>query len=140
MKKRYFMLIFIILGIGGLLASVPYTAETIDFLNRAGKTEAVVVDNVEEYSGSDWSTYPIFQFHDINGTETYRQCIWNVEYEIGEKVEIYYDPEQTNGLAYAGTWAVWGPSLILFFSFGLGFFGIGLTVFLKWDDWGITLN
>jgi hypothetical protein len=139
MKKRYFMLIFIIMGIGGLVACVPYTAETIDFLNRAEKTEAVVVDYVEEYSGSDWSTYPIFQFHDINGIENYRQGSWNVQYEIGEKVEIYYDPEQPNGLVYAGTWAVWGPSLILF-AFGLGFFGIGLTVFLKWDDWGITLN
>ena len=133
------MLIFVIMGIGGLVASVPFTVDTVDFFNRAVKTEAIVVDFVEEYSGSDWSKYPIFQFYDNNGVETYRQANWNVQYEIGEKVEIYYDPEQPNGLAYAGIWALWAPALILF-AFGIGFFGIGLTVFLKWDDWGITLN
>jgi hypothetical protein len=123
MEKKY--IIFIIIGIGSMIVGVYAAAETLDFLNRAVTTEAIVVDYVKNPYG-DGNTYcSVFQFTDINGEEVYRRSAGgyssNLLPEIGEKVEIYYDPEDNRGTAYAGTWELWGNPLI----YGLG--GLAIT-------------
>ena len=114
MEKKYF--IFIIWGIGSMIAGVYATGETLDYLNRAVTTEAIVVDYIRNPYG-DGDTYCcVFLFTDLNGEEVYQRSGAGYSSillpEIGEKVEIYYDPENLSDQVYAGTWELWGNPLI----------------------------
>ena len=54
-----------------IILGVYATAETLDFLNRAVTTEAIVVDYVRN-PYDDGDTYcSVFQFTDLNGEEVY---------------------------------------------------------------------
>ena len=97
-----------------IIVGVYATAETLDFMTRAVKTEAIVVDYVRNPYGDGYCV--VFQFTDINGDEVYQRSgagySSNLLPEIGEKVEIYYDPEDSSATVYAGTWELWGMQLI----------------------------
>lgn len=119
------MLIFIIIGIGGLIACAYMTIDTFAFLDRTQVTEAIVVDFVRVGINGDKTDYPIYQFIDLNGVEVYARGTWNIDVNIGERVEIYYDPQNPTANVYAGGLAVSGPPLVLLV-FGVSFAGVGL--------------
>ena len=93
MEKRYFLLVFVVVGIGSLVAGLFYVVDTFDFLSRAQETEAVVVDFWKDPYSDDRAAYPVFQFVDLTGAEVYGIGNVNTRYSIGEKVKIFYDPE-----------------------------------------------
>ena len=133
MEKRYFMLVFVVVGIGCLLGGSFYVVDTFDFLSRAQETEAVVVDFwINPYS-EDRDAYPVFQFVDLTGNEVYAVGNVNTRYSIGEKVKIFYDPENPSGQVYAGMLFVWAVPLLLL-GVGTLFTGLGSYVFKKSKD------
>ena len=133
MEKRFASLVFIIVGIGILIAGAFFAIETFDFLNRAAETEAVVVDFKIKQTSDGWVKYPIFEFVDLNGAEVNAVGNVNTPYSIGEKVKIFYDSENPSGQVYAGILNVWIIPLILL-GVGTMFTGIGSYSFKKLSD------
>ncbi len=132
--NRYFFLIFIILGIGGLIGSAVMANGLLDFLNRAVKTEATIVDIVRVQVDDGYTQFPVFQFFDLNGVEVLARGNTDFSsYAIGQELEIYYDPEYPSGGVTQESLAMWGPTAILLV-FGLCFIGVGSIFFLKADE------
>lgn len=121
------------MGIGGLIAGGYMAFDTLAFLDRAQVVDAVVVDFVSLRSSDGWTDYPVFRFVDVNGDEVFARGTWNIDFSIGEVVEIYYDTKNPSGNVFAGGLNVWGPALILL-GFGLSFAGIGAFLFIKLGD------
>jgi len=130
MENKY--IIFIIIGIGSMIVGVYAAVETLDFLNRAVITEAIVVDYVKNPYGDAFCS--VFLFTDLNGEEVYRRSAGGYSRsllpEIGEKVEIYYDPEDSRGTAYAGTWELWANPL-LYGLVGLAITSVTIIIYKK---------
>jgi len=132
--NRYFFLIFIILGIGGLIGSAVMANGLLDFLNRAVKTEATIVDIVRVQVNDGYTQFPVFQFFDLNGVEVLARGNTDFSsYTIGQEMEIYYDPEYPSEGVTQESLAMWGPTAILLV-FGLCFTGVGLIFFLKSNE------
>ncbi|MEJ2242428.1 MAG: DUF3592 domain-containing protein [Candidatus Bathyarchaeota archaeon] len=123
------MLIFIAVGIGCLIGGSFYVIQTFDFLSRAVETEAVVVDYWLDHYSENWDEYPVFKFVDLTGAEVYAVGNVNTSYYIGEKVKIFYDPENPSGQVYAGMLHMWAVPLTLL-GVGSFFTGIGTYAFI----------
>ena len=135
MINRYFFLIFVVIGIGSLIASVYMAVGLLDFLNSAVKTQATIVDVVQVQGVDDgYTQFPVFQFFDLNGVEVIARGNSDFsDYTIGQEMEIYYDPGNPSGIVHQENLTMWGPTAILLCG-GLIFISVGSIFFLKADE------
>ncbi len=101
---------FIPLGFG-----VHFYKETERFLSTAIKTRAVVVEVERRRSDDGTMFYPVFPFEDTNGHEhmIYSKAgSYPPRYETGERVLIYYDPENPKDTKFDSFVSLWLGSII----------------------------
>ncbi|MEM1184989.1 MAG: DUF3592 domain-containing protein [Planctomycetota bacterium] len=104
----------VFLGIAGVLAF-----NTWSFINRAVVTEAIVID-VEVFDDDEGVTYrPVFGFPTGNGPveASPKVATGEYDYEIGETVEIRYDPDDPTHAIPTGAA---GPWIFVMISGGFG--------------------
>jgi hypothetical protein len=124
--------LFLLLGLG-LLAGAGYAASrTAAFLRIAASADGTVVDLVESVStdsdGRRSRTYrPVVEFAPASGavrTFTSSSGSSPPAYDVGERVTVLYDPQNTHDARLKGTFSLWGVAIILG-GIGLVFGGIG---------------
>ena len=94
----------IVLGIAGVLAF-----NTWSFIQRAEVVEAIVID-VEIIVGDEGDTYrPVFGFAGPNGPveASPKVATSGYDYDIGDAVEIRYDPDDPSHAIPTGSIAPW---------------------------------
>lgn len=112
MKYRNFGLILIFLGIVMLILLLINAMNTIDFLNRAVKTEAIVIDVDKRRIGESWSNFPVLQFVDLNEVQVWAYSKFSdSSLNIGDEVEIFYDPENPSNDVILENYDLWGHML-----------------------------
>ena len=85
---------------------------TIDFLNRAVKTEAIVIDVEKRRIGEDWWNFPVLQFIDLNEVQVWAYSKFSdSSLNIGDEVEIFYDPENPSNDVILENYDMWGRLL-----------------------------
>jgi uncharacterized Tic20 family protein len=118
---------FIPIGFGGYLYK-----ETKTFLNTAIKTRAVVIEVESRRSDDGTMFYPVFSFEDTNGHEHMiysKKGSYPPRYETGERVLIYYDPENPKDTKFDSFVSLWLGSIITGVLGTITLF-LGLTIFL----------
>lgn len=105
-------ILFSILPFG--ICAYCYTS-TSNFLKKAEKTQGTVLDVVERKTSDGKSYYPVYSFVDVYGT---RHKIYSKsgsyppEYEIGDSIPIFYDPENPEKIKMDSFASLWVGSII----------------------------
>ena len=118
-----------ILGAGMLVAGLFWTSQTMNFLDRCVKTKGVVIElNWTHDVDHGPSAYPVFQFVDEKtGQEITVHSghgSYPPDYQVGQEVDLLYDPENPHDAKIESFSELWGGQLILtglggiFLSFG----------------------
>jgi uncharacterized Tic20 family protein len=118
---------FIPLGFGA-----HFYKETERFLSTAIKTRAVVVEVERRRSDDGTMFYPVFSFEDTSGQEHRiysKEGSYPPRYETGERVLIYYDPENPKDTKFDSFVSLWLGSIIASV-FGTIPLFLGLAIFL----------
>lgn len=99
--------------IGGSVFAYMYTQK---FLETAVKTEGTVIELVER-RGENGVTYaPVYTFSDTRGEEhkIYSgSSSYPPDYEVGEEVQVLYDPSEPQKAKIDSFFELWGISAIL---------------------------
>ncbi|RKS87595.1 uncharacterized protein DUF3592 [Orbus hercynius] len=134
MKKSF--LLILALGILLLAATVYLFMQQWSFVNNSQQTVASVIDYHSSFSSSTKGEnkryyYPILTFTDQTGqTVTFKSNVGTVEpsYQIGEHIEILYNPAEPDNAAVNNFMAIWGGVIALGL-FGIILFGAGIIFF-----------
>ena len=97
---------------GGL--GIYFYRSTAAFVGSAARAEGVVVAHEPDASDGDGLVYCVAEFADRDGTAHRVRTSWKSSppgYDIGEKVEILYDPEDPSDARFVGL-ALWTGPLI----------------------------
>jgi hypothetical protein len=120
--------VFVTMGIGLLIGTLPLYMNTRALLDAASKAEGTVVKIVTNRSpGSrDLSSTPLVHFVDQYGhTIEFKSNVGNGgEFLVGEKVEVLYDPTDPQHARINSFFQIWAGSLMMG-GLGGGFFLIG---------------
>lgn len=87
------------------------------FVKKAAVSEAIIVDLIERESNSRQAIYSaVFSFKDENGEEFTihsKSASWPPVGEIGDKIEVLYDPEDPNDAMENQFFSKWGRSVLI---------------------------
>ncbi len=107
---------FVILGFVLIFFAIKQYRKTIELLNSGVKTSAKVV-NMITVSDSDGSTYkPVFEYYDHTKTkQTFTSEVSSSPpaYKIGEKVQIIYNPGDSDEVKTMSYWGLYRWTIIL---------------------------
>jgi hypothetical protein len=126
--RRLLLLLTVIGAVMLALAGYAYSRE-LEFLSRAETAAAVVTKYSTRKSGGEESHCPIFVFTRGDGlTVAYYGdvCASSPAYEIGQQVEVLYDPLEDGDVQLNDFWSKYGDGALLFGA-GLPVFLLGLT-------------
>ena len=93
-KNIFFNLIFIVAGIGMLIASGVVTVNQYNFIQHSQKSSGLVIDNILS-GGKSRSYHPVVKFKTPEGTDVqFTSSVGTnpAEFHIGQAVDILYDP------------------------------------------------
>lgn len=113
-------LLFLLVGIGLLIAAGVYGLKSYDFVQQASRADARVV------ALNAGGSHPQVEFETASGeTVSYPQGGLIFGYAVGDPVRVLYRPENPRATASVDAWgALWGGALFLF-SLGLAFASAG---------------
>jgi hypothetical protein len=115
-------------GIGLLLLAVAAVTAffTFRFVADSERADGTVVDLVESYDAENNRTsyYPVVHFETGEGRPVQFESDVTTSDDVGDTVEVLYDPDDPNDAKLAGFFNLWGLSLI-FGALGAAFTGIG---------------
>ena len=116
-------------GIGVLLLAVAAVTAFFTFRFVAGseRADGTVVDLRESYDSEDDTTsyYPVVRFETADGSRRIRfESDVSTSGDVGDTVEVLYDPDDPQDAKLGGFFNLWGLSLI-FGALGAVFTGIG---------------
>jgi hypothetical protein len=122
--KRFLLMVTVIGAALLALGGYAYSRE-VEFLSRAETATAVVTKYSVRRGGEGESYCPIFVFTRSDGLTVVHYgdaCASSPAYEIGQRVEVLYDPLEDRGVQLNDFWSKYKDILRLF--------GVGLPVFL----------
>lgn len=126
--------IFTIIGVGMLLGTFFIYKNTSIFLETAIITHGTVIGLLENRGSRNLIHYkPLIEFIDKNGKriEFSSSSSTNpLSYNVGEKIEILYNPKSPNDAEIKGFFSIWGGTIMLGVA-GLIFFSIGVLSFIS---------
>jgi hypothetical protein len=103
-------------GIGVLLLAVAAVTAFLTFRFVAGsdRADGTVVDLVESYDSEDDTTsyYPVVRFETADGRAVRFESGVSTSDDVGDGVEVLYDPDDPDDAKLAGFFNLWGLSLI----------------------------
>jgi Protein of unknown function (DUF3592) len=115
-------------GIGLLLLAVAAvtTILTFRFVADSERADGTVVDLRESYDPEDNTTsyYPVVRFETADGRQIRFESDASTSDDVGDTVEVLYDPDDPEDAKLAGFFNLWGLSLI-FGALGAAFTGVG---------------
>jgi Protein of unknown function (DUF3592) len=115
-------------GIGVLLLAVAAVTAFLTFRFLAGseRADGTVIDLRESYDSQDDTTsyYPVVRFETAEGQPVRFESDVSTSDDVGDTVEVFYDPDDPNDAKLAGFFNLWGLSLI-FGALGAVFTGVG---------------
>jgi hypothetical protein len=127
--------LFLLVGTAALTVSVVVSVNRVNFIIDSVKTEGEVVEMVARQSSntsrsSSVSYAPCILFTDIHGRQI--EFVSSISgsrgfYEIGEKVDVIYDPELPEEARLNGFFTVWGVATVTGLG-GAAFFSIGFVL------------
>lgn len=122
-----FLAVFFFVGSGCLLYAPVKAVKTLSFIRKAAVTTGTVEDFVAK-RGSKSTTYaPSVTFNTPDGRLirfTSRISGSTSAYNVGQRLEVYYDPSNEGNAEIKGFIPLWMPVIILS-ALGLAFSGIG---------------
>lgn len=136
-KGRWFLVVFLLIGLGMLAGSVVSYQSTQDFIARSATTTGTVVElerRVSRDSDGNRSTvyHPVVRYS-VNGGREYRFRSNTgsnpAAYRRGEEVEVLYQPSNPGDAKINGFFALWGGSVIMGV-LGLAFTGLPTATFV----------
>ena len=137
-KGAGFLVIFVVIGAGLLVAAVGSFQSTQGFIASADVTTGVVVDlERRESRDSDGNRsvtyYPVVQYRlPSGGTRQFRSSTGSnpPSYRQGQEVEVLYQPDNPRDARINGFFSLWGMTMILSVM-GVAFTGLpGLGLYL----------
>lgn len=130
-----FNYVFSLIGAGLLAGAIYLYVDKQAFLEKAETTQGTVIEMIPKRSKDSTTYSPVVSFTTKSGqTITYTSSTSSnpPSYDVGEKVEIFYDPANPNDAEINGFFSLWLGVLILGF-IGTVFFLIGsLGVLLRY--------
>ena len=144
-KKGWIPILFGLIGTGLLVGAVALGLNTRSFIATAKHAEGTVTELLEKRDKDDGSiTYtPVVGFTADNGAAISFTSSFSsrpAAYDVGEKVEVLYAPEDPNDARIRGFSSLWlGPTIMG--GIGLVFAGIGFGILIasrlkqKKRDW-----
>jgi hypothetical protein len=115
-------------GIGVLLLAVAAVTAFLTFRFVAGseRADGTVVDLRESYDSEDDTTsyYPVVRFETTEGRPVRFESDVSTSDDVGDTVDVLYDPDDPNDAKLAGFFNLWFLSLI-FGALGAVFTGVG---------------
>ena len=122
-----------------LIIGITWLSTVFNFLNKAIKTNATIIDHVER--GRDSTTLaPVFLFETKNGTSI--KIDSNIgssirEFTVGDTIEIYYDPNHPYDAKINSFVQLWAFPIIICL-FGISFVIVVPLIYKKfraeWDN------
>jgi hypothetical protein len=102
------------IGILALAAGAVFTVLTARFVAGSERAEGTVVDRVRSVDEEDDSVsfYPVVRFTTAAGRTVRFESNVSTSDEIGDEVEVLYDPDDPTDARLSGFLNVWGFSLI----------------------------
>lgn len=121
------MVIFTVLSVGLLLVGAYLANRNLTFQNQAGQAEGVVtaLDYRRSSSSSGGTYYPEVRWRAPDGNDYRFTGDFGTSpsaYDVGERVKVFYDPQDYHDVRLGGFFGTWGLPAILFL-FG-GIFGL----------------
>ncbi len=126
--------VFLLIGVGVLVGDFFVVKSTMSFLSNSEKVEGSVIDIVKSRSSDgDYMYRPEISFVDTTGqTITFTLSISSSmpTYQVGEKVSVLYDKNNSQSAKINTFFQLWfGP--IIMTVLGVIFFLVGLLVLIK---------
>lgn len=132
---KIFSIGFIIIGLVMVLIGACMFKYNMHIISKGIKTKAIIVNfekrvskNINRHSGNSITYAPVFTFKATDGksyTITSKTSTNNLNFTIGEKVSIIYDPADVNSAEINSFSTIWVPVIVLL-SMGICFIFFGL--------------
>ena len=132
--------IFSLVGIGLLVAGVAVSVTTVRFMVTAERVDGTVVDMVERTtthstgrgSSTDTAWHPMVEFSVDGKPYSFQGSVGSSPpaYEVGDTVEVAYDPSDPHDARLASFWSAYFLPLILG-GIGIVFTPIGVVLLVK---------
>lgn len=124
-SSNNFYIWFLVVGVPFLIAGIYFAYSDYQFINKATKVDGIVVDY---HTGSTRRTRtyaPVVEYKSPDGqTKLYYHDVYSSPpmYDIDEKVQIYFDPQNSEKVSMGYNWVLTG----IFLGLGVIFTGLGL--------------
>ena len=121
--------LFIGLGVLLLVAGAVFAVLTARFVASADRAEGTVVDRARSVDDEDGSVvyFPIVRFTTAEARTVEFKSSASTSDEIGDRVDVLYDPDDPTDARLAGFFNIWGFSLI-FGLIGTVFVGVSAII------------
>ena len=124
--------VFSLIGVGMLIGTFFWYQNVTSFIAKSETAQGKVTELVRSRSGDSTTYKPVVQFNGQNGeliefmSSTGRSP---PSYDVGEKVEVFYLPENPQNAKINGFFSLWGGPLIVGILGGIFFLvGMGIVV------------
>ena len=135
-KPGWFSYVFAFIGVGLLAGALALALNTRSFISSAKSAPGVVTELIQKRDSDGSVTYtPVTTFTADNGsTITFTSSFSSnpPSYDVGEKVEVLYAPDNPNEARIRGFGSLWlGPVILGGLGLVFSAIGFGITIALR---------